>query len=267
MGLSSWIKGLLPSSDPPALPSMREFLDGCRAEAHSYYDSSSEYAQGVEGIRDVFQRIRGRVIAVDIDGTLLSTFMGRREWEKRYRIHDGDRVVRPFANEFLRAIDDSDNRGFLWTGMTRGRFSQMLTDVTGFQVPSDWDVLTREDYLNQLRSHPGYPQLPERIDRYPRLKTKLGEGLVKIPGWINFEGRPIDGLVDDNADLDCEALKRLGLGDQASKLFQVSSFAFYCGGEREPGDVDDVGGLSQYFKDEGLLRVAREIRARWCGAA
>lgn len=271
MGLSSLFKGLFSHSEPPqpdspTLPSMRELLAGYRVEAQRYY-ASPRYVQGVAEIHNVFQKIRGRVIAVDLDGTLLSTFMGRRTWKERYRIDDVDRVVRPFAKEFLQAIDDSENYGLLWTGMPRARFNLMRSGIPDLQIPPSFGVLTGEDYLALLKDHPDYTGLFERTAGYSGLEAKLKKGLVKIPAWVSYDGQPVDGLVDDNADVDGQALKLLGLGDQVPRLFPVSSFSFWCGGEREPGDVeDDVDGLSRYFEDEGLLRVAREIRERWKAA-
>lgn len=268
MGLSSLFKGFFSRStepsqpDSPTLPSMRELLDGYRAEAQRYY-ASLEYAQGVEEICDVFQQIRGRVIAVDVDGTLLSTFMGRRAWEERYRIKDVDRVVRPFANEFLQAIDDSDNHGLLWTGMPRARLDLMRKGVPDLRIPASFGVLTREDYLALLNDHPDFSRLSAHAASDPRLEAALKKGLVKFPAWVRYGGQSVDGLVDDNVDMDEQALELLGLGDQVPRFFPVSSFSFWCGGKRDPGDFDDVGGLSRYFKDEGLLRVAREIRERW----
>ena len=178
-----------------------------------------------------------------------------------------DRVVRPFANEFLAAIAESDNHGVLWTGIDGKRFPSVVTAVKELAVPQSFGRIMRYDYLRQLKAHPEYPSLSGRITQHPRLQKKLEEGTVKIPGWVNFEERPIDGLIDNNAILDAGALELLGLGAEAKNFFQVSPFEFYCGGEREPGDVDDLGGLSVYFKDQGLLRVAREMRARWVEAA
>ncbi len=269
MGLSDLVRRFLPRAAPPppsALPPLGEVLDGFRADAQAYYASSPEYADGVEEIRDIFAQIRGRVIAVDIDGTLLSSFMGLRFWRERYGMEPHDRVVRPFANEFLAAIADAGNCATLWTGIEKKRFPSVVTKVEGFEIPRSFGRITREDYLRQLKAHPDYSSLEGRITQYPRLQEKLKAGTVKIPGWINFEGRPIDGLIDDNAGRDGEALELLGLGAEVAKLFQVSSFDFFCGGECDPGDVDDLGGLSVYFKDEGLLRVAREMRTRWVGA-
>lgn len=89
-------------------------LVGHRETAEEFYATDPEYREAAAEVRETLWEIHNRVIALDIEGTLACCEVG--SWGGR-KVDFHDRVRRPLANEFSRALIEGGNQVVVWTGL------------------------------------------------------------------------------------------------------------------------------------------------------
>lgn len=251
-------------------------LDRHREEAEEFYATDPEYREAAAELREIIWRIHDRVIALDLEGTLVC---GEIESLDGDEVDLHDRVHRPLANEFAQALIDG-NQVVIWTGLgaadasgvmhsaglnkifktppfhMTGPFNLPTIKKEGFKVSDQAEFVGHADYRSILstlvaENHPFaqrflqvHRQLDERRPLTPEdvIYSYARTFSIKIPSVLGA-----DVLIDDAVDYSrLEGLRLYG-PKEAARYIEPKAFR-----------VDS--NLTGYLRsDRALLEIARKL--------
>jgi hypothetical protein len=202
------------------------------------------YRQSVEELRDVLSPIRGRIIAIDIEGTLASKTLPehyRGWWRKKLtqRVVPMEHfwLLRPLSQEIIDILVER-NKVILWT-VANVRTARLIFKITGLKIPRKVPLVAKEHNQKLLQKHNMYNK-PVRLRDGG--KFRLNEK-VKIPSLLKVEA-----LLDDQV-VNCHGpfVERIRPRD-LEKLIQVELFC-----------PETFAAVRRGWNDRGLLKAARDL--------
>lgn len=220
-----------------------ENFEDIKAEAEEYYQTP-EYLSGVDLLRDIFAQIHGKLLAFDLDATLIE--------KGKARVFNGVPVLlrRPYANEILEIASGSKNRVMLWTGALPSRVERAKS-IAGLVLPEDMKVVTLEDNCSVNYAKINYSSNGVRFNRDDDFDAwgNFEDGLVKVPSFFG-----VDLLFDDLADSHIEIGKTVMSPYRDDEKFV----------KVHPFDLKTMAHPSIHRKDFGLLSAAVKMAVS-CG--
>lgn len=237
-----------------------DHLQVARKTAEAYYQSKEFDGELSEALK-LAQGIRGKKIAFDLEGVLISTSQKLRKHDLISKgLNPDAHIRRPGANEILRALaePERENQLFIWTAINR-EYANLLIRNTGLILPGGVQIVSREETLNTfknehqekfLEERGGYYGLREDMEAREALR-QIEKGRLKVPQYFPG-GTEIDVLLDDNAEFHqkgCQAL----LGDvprDVNKIIPVESFSFI-----------KTARLKEHHLDRGLFKVLKRLES------
>lgn len=253
-------------------------LVGHREAAEEFYATDPEYREAAAEVRETLWGIHDRVIALDIEGTLACNEIG--SWGGR-RVEFHDRVRRPLANEFSRALIDGGNQVVIWTGLGAASACSVMSSAglkifktnpfwrsdpcnlptikgNEFKVSDEAELIGRRDYRNILEiliveNHPFAQRVfQSRHDRDregpldPEQVARAYTSSIsfKIPSALGA-----DVLVDDAADFFRWYGSQLYGPKEGARYLALEAFRVSC-------ESDPCGYLRG---DRALLEIARKL--------
>jgi|CXWL01.1.fsa_nt_gi hypothetical protein len=160
------------------------------------------------------KQVRGLIIAVDLEGTLVSNAFHLEGQEERLWLR------RPLAAEALQILS-VQNTVVIWTAASRAAVNLIL-EQTNLDLPETIEISTLEDTSFAL-GQPEWRSLWERIDHILRsfkCDTELQPCHVKLPRWAGF-----NVLLDDQVTKFHGAVAgQIPLEDESERMIAVHSY-------------------------------------------
>ena len=240
-------------------------LDSYRAEAEHFYTTDPDYQSDAAEMCGIIQRdIHDRVVAVDLEATLVSDVVDALYKSEEERVDVFDRLRRPLSDEMLQALVDANNKVILWTSMMSYSAKAVL-DSSRLKLPQSVRFAAREDYKQALLSDESRRQVLQKIvevsgkpQGYHNINRETPEEYyadvyanwlrVKIPSVLGA-----DVLIDDQAlDHHRHFMPEKAFGHKEAARF-VGVDPFVIGSKSK---------LEQYLSDDrGLLDVVHRLPA------
>lgn len=234
----------------PDFPTLRRYR-----EAAGVFYGTADHKRKIEELLTLVEKLRGRVIAVDLEGTLVcrnlaATLETRNHFPDEralaFRVDRYDRLRRPFAQELLSALACSNPGSIIWTGANENDADKMLRSAQ-LVKPEGITIVGRQTYKARLAE----TDVMDRAARaYPSNSTldtlnisDIKEGGVKIPRALG-----VDLLIDDHAQNDATVCETLFGLDESSKIVPCNSFS-----------MKHIGEVQNHHTDEELLQVLRRL--------
>lgn len=204
-------------------------------------------------IREIAKHIRGLIIAIDLEGTLVCPMT---------------RAKRGGADELLSSLAQH-NTVILWTSATRYRAAEIIRSAK-LEMPKQVKTETREAYQEELTKHDIIPEplsnshawamriIEQRTEwirrgQHPGDKNFTDQdydtaliytGNIKIPSILG-----IDVLLDDKKERHDEGCRQLGYHEDPEKIIAVSPFYCFDGYMFETGLLQAIKQLKEWTKD------------------
>jgi len=218
-------------------------------ELEDFYNSP-EYQKGCEILEQILQDVRGMIIALDLEGTLVSKNIlefadDPDELKKQLTLPPNKKLLyfrRPYANELLEILS-RQNSIRIWTAASIGYAADILTKETSLKLPRETGVIDRFfcakriKHLNLIK--------PKRylLGRISKIEKHILDGVGKIPSTFG-----VDLLIDDQAEFHRYCCMITELREDVSKILEILPFI--------PTDQE---GFETIHEDEELLKIANQI--------
>lgn len=240
-------------------------LDQYRELAARHYESI-RYRRDLDAIDKAVASMRDRVIALDVEGTILSLSLLRQDgdprWAREAGVNTGDRLRRPHANELIEILSASKNEIKLWTGAGRDRINVRLQSA-GIHLPKGVELITRAETQARfckmlikeevaardpipMATIPEFVGATEKVPKEVTNLTRFDMGMVKIPRLFG-----VDALIDDYAEIDREVCRAIYGDEEAAKIVDIAAFA-----------PQSTGELGIHFADRELKRVIQQLASK-----
>ncbi|KKP37315.1 hypothetical protein A2483_05375 [Candidatus Peregrinibacteria bacterium RIFOXYC2_FULL_33_13] len=249
-------------------------LEHYRQKAENYY-KTEKYQELVKELYDILKDVKGKIIAFDIEGTLISSsneinaVLSSPNYIDTY-------LRRPLAKEITNYLS-SQNEVIIWSAMTRKYMKEALSSSKiGLNLNKNNKQISREDCKKSTKKHPLIKIWHQKANSSEKLmKELITSGTYKIPSIFD-----VDFLIDDLSEFHKEGCDLILIPEDKEKIISIPSFKpdfEQNHQEDKPANnnfletkeyVESLAFqkvlhfLATHYKDQELLEVAKKIQKK-----